>query len=325
MSKRGWLLFAAMGLIWGVPYLFIKVAVGELTPAALVLLRTGLGAVLLLPLAAARGELRTLPRYWKPLLLFAAFELAVPWLLLSHAEQRLSSSLTGLLLAAVPLVGAVLGRLTGTDRLDGHRLLGLGVGLAGVAALAGLDLGRGSAVALLELAAVAVGYALGPFVLARGLSEAPRLGVIAAALAVTAVAYLPVGLAQLPRHWPRLQVVVAVLVLAVLCTAVAFLFFFALVDEVGPVRSTVITYVNPAVAVVLGVAFLNEPFTWQIALGFGLVLGGSVLATRRSRIGSTRGRRRPPDGAALDRPAAGPAVARHPQLTPPGGDRPSGR
>jgi drug/metabolite transporter (DMT)-like permease len=284
VSKRGWLLFAAMGLIWGVPYLFIKVAVGELTPASLVLLRTGLAAVLLLPVAAARGELRPLTRFWRPLLIFTAVELAVPWFLLSDVERRLSSSLTGLLIAAVPLVGAVLGWFTGADRLDARRLAGLGVGLAGVAALAGLDLGSGNALALLEIAVVAIGYALGPFVLARGLAEAPRLGVISAALALTALAYLPVGVVQMPAHRPSGAVIVAVTVLAVLCTAVAFLLFYALIDEVGPVRSTVITYVNPAVAVVLGVLFLHEPLTWSIALGFALILGGSVLATRRSRV-----------------------------------------
>ena len=283
MSKRGWLLFLAMSVIWGVPYLFIKVAVGSLTPASLVLCRTGLAALILLPIAAARGELRPLLRHWKALLLFTVAELAVPWLLLSEVETRLSSSLTGLLIAAVPLVGAVLGWVTGADRLDARRLAGLGVGLAGVVALAGLDLGAGNAVALAELAVVAVGYALGPFVLARGLSDAPRLGVISAALTITAVVYLPFGVAQFPPAWPRPSVVASVIVLALLCTALAFLLFYALIDEVGPVRATVITYVNPAVAVVLGVLFLSEPLTWSIAVGFGLILAGSVLATRRSR------------------------------------------
>jgi drug/metabolite transporter (DMT)-like permease len=283
MSKRGWLLFAAMGLIWGVPYLFIKIAVGTLSPASLVLLRTGVAAVLLLPIAAYRGELRPMLRYWKPLLAFTVAELAVPWFLLSEVETRLSSSLTGLLIAAVPLVGAMLGWFTGTDRLDARRLTGLGVGLAGVAALAGLDLGAGNAPALLELAVVAIGYALGPFILARGLADAPRLGVISSALTLTALAYLPPGLLQMPHTWPRPSVIYAVLILAILCTAVAFLIFYALIDEVGPVRSTVITYVNPAVAVVLGVLFLNEHLTWSIAAGFALILAGSVLATRRSR------------------------------------------
>jgi drug/metabolite transporter (DMT)-like permease len=283
VSKRGWLLFAAMSVIWGVPYLFIKVAVGVLTPSSLVLCRTGLAALILLPIAAARGELRPLLKHWKPLLAFTVSELAVPWLLLSEAETHLSSSLTGLLIAAVPLVGAILGWVTRTDRLDARRLAGLGVGLAGVVALAGLDLGRGNAVALVELAVVAIGYALGPFILAHGLSGAPRIGVTAAALTLTALIYLPVGVAQLPHSWPKASVLASVAVLALLCTAIAFLLFYALIDEVGPVRSTVITYVNPAVAVVLGVLFLHEALTWSIAAGFALILAGSVLATRRAR------------------------------------------
>ena len=284
MSRRGWLLFVAMGLIWGVPYLFIKVAVDVLTPASLVLLRTALAAALLLPIAAARGELRPLLRYWKPLVLFTAVEMAVPWFLLADAERHLSSSMTGLLIAAVPLVGALLGWFTGTDRLDGRRLLGLGIGLSGVVALAGLDLGTAQLWPLIELIIVAVGYAAGPFILARNLAGAPQLGVIAASLGLTALVYLPLGAAQMPHAWPRPSVIASVLILAVLCTTVAFLLFFQLIAEVGPVRSTVITYVNPAVAVVLGVVFLNEALTWGIALGFGLILAGSVLATRRSKI-----------------------------------------
>lgn len=282
MSRRGWVLFSAMGVIWGVPYLMIKVAVGTLTPASVVFWRTALAALLLVPVAAARGQLRPLLRRWRPLLVYTIAELAVPWLLLSTAEQRLSSSLTGLLIAAVPLVAAVLGFLGGGDRLGPRRLLGLLVGLAGVACLVGLDLGTSDVPALLEICVVAIGYAVGPYVLSRHLSGAPGLGVVAASLALTAAAYLPAGVVQLPDRFPPARVVGAVLVLAVLCTTVAFLLFFALIDEVGPVRATVITYVNPAVAVALGVLLLGEPLTAGIGAGFALVLAGSVLATRRS-------------------------------------------
>lgn len=281
MSRRGWVLFVAMGVIWGVPYLLIKVAVGTLTPASLVFVRTAVAALILLPIALARGQIRPVLPRWRPLLAFTATELAVPWLLLSNAERHLTSSLSGLLIATVPLVGALLGWRSGGERLGSRRLLGLGVGLLGVAALVGLDVGGGDVSALLQIAVVAIGYAVGPFILARYLRDVPGLGVIAAALTVTALGYLPVGIAQLPAHWPPAKVVGAVLVLAVLCTAVAFLVFFALIDEVGPVRSTVITYVNPAVAVALGVALLGEPLTIGIGVGFALVLAGSVLATRK--------------------------------------------
>jgi drug/metabolite transporter (DMT)-like permease len=282
MSRRGWLLFATMGLIWGIPYLLIKVAVAGLHPATLVFSRTLLAALLLVPIAAARGQLRPLLRHWRALAAFTAIEVAIPWLLLNTAEQRLSSSLSGLLIAGVPLVGAVLGWATGGERLGPLRVVGLLVGLAGVALLVGLDLHIRDLGALLEIAGVAVGYAVGPFILARYLSDLPGLGVIAAALALTALVYLPIALTHLPAHWPDARVVGSVLILAVICTALAFVLFFALIAEVGPVRATVITYINPAVAVTLGVLLLHEPFTVGIAAGFVLVLTGSVLATRRS-------------------------------------------
>jgi drug/metabolite transporter (DMT)-like permease len=275
-----------MGVIWGIPYLLIKVAVDELEPSTLVLARTALASALLLPLALARGALRDVAGAWRPLLAFAVVEIMLPWLLLGVAEQRLSSSLTGLLIASVPLVGAVLAVVTRSeDRLDGRRVLGLLLGLLGVAGLVGFEVGNGDLGAVAALAVVAVCYATGPLILSRWLAHLPGLGVIAASLAVTAVAYLPLGLAQAPSSWPGGDVTLAVIGLAAVCTAVAFLVFFALIAEVGPTRSTVITYVNPAVAVLLGVTLLDERFTLATALGFLLILAGSVLATRRSPSG----------------------------------------
>src|SRR5690349_15714551 len=187
-----------MGVIWGIPYLLIKVAVDELAPSTLVLARTVLAVVLLLPVAVARGRLPEVARAWRPLLAFAAIEIAAPWVLLGVAEQRLSSSLTGLLIAAVPLVAAVLAVLTRAD----DRL----VGFAGVAALVGFEVGGGDAGAVVAVATVAVCYAVGPLILSRWLSHLPGLGVITASLAVTALAYLPVGVAQAPSSWPSRDV-----------------------------------------------------------------------------------------------------------------------
>jgi len=283
VSRRGWLLFAAMAVIWGIPYLLIKVAVAEVAPATLVLARTGLAAALLLPVALARGQVRPVLSRWKPLLAYTVVEICGPWLLLGYAEQRLSSSLTGLLIAGVPLVGAVLA-LAGADRerLGARRLLGLFLGLAGVAALVGFEVGAGDGRAVLAVAVVVVGYALGPVILSRSLADLPAPGVVAVSLTLAGLAYLPAGLLQAPAGWPSGEVTAAVLVLAVLCTAVAFLLFFALIAEVGPARSTVITYVNPAVAVLLGVLVLDEAFTLATAVGFVLILLGSVLATSRT-------------------------------------------
>jgi drug/metabolite transporter (DMT)-like permease len=280
VTRRGLFLFAAMCVIWGLPYLLILVAVRELSPAMLVLARTALAAALLLPLAAWRGELRPLAGHWPPLLAFAAIEIAIPWVLLGAAEQHVSSSFTALVIAGVPLVAAVLAATTGArERLAPLNVLGLGIGLAGVAAIVGLSL-DGAVLPLLALAVVAVCYAVGPAILQRWLSGLPALGVIAASLAVTAVAYAPIAAFSLPTETPSAKALGSVVGLAVVCTAIAFVFFFALIAEVGPVRATVITYVNPAVAAVLGVVILDEHLTPAMVAGFALVLVGSALATR---------------------------------------------
>src|SRR3989441_9796209 len=272
-----------MAVIWGVPYLLIKIAVGELTPVTLVFLRTALGAALLLPIAAARGGLAPLLPYWRWVLAYTVVEVSLPWFLLSDAERRLSSSLTGLLIAAVPLIGAVVAWLTrGDDRLDLRRIAGLVLGLLGVGALVGLDVSFRDLGAVGEVALVALGYATGPIIVARRLPSVPSIGVVAASLVVTALVYAPLGLRQLPTTVPSPQVLLAVAILAVVCTALAFLLFFALIGEVGPVRATVITYFNPAVALLLGVTLLHEPFTLGAVVGFSLILLGSVLATRRT-------------------------------------------
>ena len=273
-----------MAVIWGIPYLFIKIAVGELTPAALVFLRTVIGTALLLPLAAARNDLPPLLRKWKWVLVYTAVEVAVPWFLLSDAERHISSSLTGLLIAATPFFGAIMAWATGgaDDRLDRRRIAGLALGFLGVAALVGLDVRGSDLGAIGQVLIVAMCYAAGPTIVARKLSDLPSLGVVAASLVITAVVYAPVAITQLPPSLPSPSVLFAVAVLGVVATALGFLVFFALIGEVGSARATVITYLNPAVALALGVAVLGEPFTVGIAIGFVLIVLGSVLATRRS-------------------------------------------
>ena len=282
MNRRGAVLFAAMCVIWGIPYLMIRVAVRELAPVTLVFFRTALGALILMPVAGLRGELRPLLARWKPLLAYTAVEVAIPWVLLARAETKLSSSLTGLLIAAVPLVGAAIVTLTGDrEQLGARRWVGLLIGIAGVAALVGLDVGDVNALAIVEIGLVAVGYAIGPIILSRSMTDLPTFGVVAASLFLTAVAYLPFALLRWPSEVPSQHVIESVLGLAVICTALAFVVFFALIAEVGPVRATVITYINPAVAAVLGVTLLSEQLTRGMVIGFALVLAGCVLATGR--------------------------------------------
>jgi drug/metabolite transporter (DMT)-like permease len=284
VSRRAGWLFVALSLAWGIPYLLIKVAVAEMSPAELVLVRTALAAALLLPVAAARGAVLPVLRRWKWLLAFTMAEIAVPWVALASAEQRLSSSTTGLLIAAVPLAGVALAYVTGrAERLSRSQWLGIGLGVAGVAGLVGFDVGGSDLGAVAELGLVVVGYAVGPAILARQLRDLPGVGVMSIALTVATMMYVPIVWVGdgVPSSIPSAQVVWSVVLLAVVCTAAAFLLLFALVAEVGPVRATTITYVNPAVAVVAGAAFLHEPVTiWKVA-GFLLVVTGSYLVNRR--------------------------------------------
>ena len=184
----------------------------------------------------------------------------------------------------MPLVAVVIARTTGERaRLQPRTGLGILLGMLGVAAIVGLDVKHVSAFAVAEVGLVAVCYAVGPAMLQRWLSELPPLGVIASALAVTALLFVPIAATSLPAETPSAKAIAAVVTLAVVCTALAFVLFFALIAELGPVRATVITYVNPAVAALLGVTLLGESFTAGMAIGFALVLAGSALATRSSR------------------------------------------
>ena len=290
MTRRGLVLFALMSVIWGIPYLFIRVAVAEISPAVLVLARTALAAAILVPIALVRVDLRPVLARWRWVVAFAAVEIAIPWVMLGSAEQHLSSSLTGLLIAGVPLVGTVFAIATGGgDRLGRVGLLGLLVGLVGVAAIVGGDYATSDPTALLQIVVVVIGYAVGPAILARRLGGLPTVGVMALSLALCAVVYVPIAAVQWPSVVPSTNVIAAIVILAVVCTAAAFLVFAALIDEVGPVRATVITYINPAVAAVLGVLVLKEAFTPPMAIGFALVILGSTLATRRPRMAEARG------------------------------------
>jgi drug/metabolite transporter (DMT)-like permease len=282
MTRRALVLFVAMSVIWGIPYLLIRVAVAEISPATLVFARTLIASVILLPIALLRTDLRHVLRHWRWVVAFAAAEIAIPWVCLGWAEQRVSSSLAALLVAAVPLVGAVIAVATGgTDRMGRTGLLGLGIGVVGVAAIVGGDLKTSDALALLAIGVVVLGYAIGPAILSRRLEGVPSVGVMAISLVSCAVLYAPVAVLQRPATLPSSEVLASVAILGLVCTAAAFVLFAALIGEIGPVRATVITYVNPAVAAILGVVVLDEVFTPAMGLGFALVIAGSALATRR--------------------------------------------
>ncbi|MHA3703920.1 DMT family transporter [Jatrophihabitans sp. YIM 134969] len=289
MSRRGWGLFALMSVVWGLPYLLIRVAVDEITPPAVVFVRVAVATLLLVPLCLARGARTTLLpafRRWRPLLAYTVVEIAVPWLLLTHAETRVTSSLAGILVAATALVSAVLSWVAGTaDRPGRGRTLGLVVGFAGVIVLLGVDLGGVSWLAVTEIGGVTICYALGPMLLTRYLADLPALGVVTASVALTAVIYVPVVLLGPAVGWSHLSAggIASLAGLAVVCTALAFVGFFALIAEVGPTRAVLITYVNPAVALLLGVVVLSEPVTVGMAVGCPLILLGCALGAARAR------------------------------------------
>jgi drug/metabolite transporter (DMT)-like permease len=288
MSQRGVVLFALMAVIWGIPYLFIRVAVAEISPEFLVLARTAIATAILLPIAVSRGGLRPILGRWRWLLAFAAIEIALPWVTLGSAEQHLTSSLTGLLIAGVPLVGTVFAMATGAgESLDRSGWLGLLVGLVGVAAIVGANVGTADPLALGQVAIVVVCYAIGPAILARRLGDLPSVGVLSLSLAACALLYLPIAAFSWPAAVPSPNVLASIAILSVVCTTGGFLVFAALIAEIGPVRSTVITYVNPAVAAILGVLVLREPLTPAMVVGFVLVIAGSVLATRRGEMEGT--------------------------------------
>jgi len=278
-----------MCVLWGIPYLLIKVAVAEVSVAVLVFARTALGALVLLPLAVRPGAVTVVRAHWRALLVFALVEIIGPWALLSDAERVLDSSLTGLLVAAVPIIAVLAGRVAGdTERLGPLRWAGLGLGLAGVALLAAPHVNAGSGFAIGEVLLVAVGYAVGPIIAARKLGEVPNMLVTASCLGFAALVYLPPALLTMPAALPAPEVLLALAGLGLLCTAAAFVLFFELIGEVGPTRAVVFTYVNPAVAVAAGVLLLGEPLTATVLAAFVLILLGSVLATRQRRLRQDR-------------------------------------
>jgi len=314
MTPRGWILFAAVSVVWGVPYMFIKIAVDDdLSPGFVAWSRVALAALVLLPIAWRSGALRGLPLRW--LTAFALFEITIPFPLIAFGEQRVSSSLAAILIAAVPLVVAFLAlRFDKGEQPTRSRFVGMLIGLGGVVALVGIDIG-GQGSELVGAAAVLTatfGYATGPLIVKRHLSGADPLGPVAGALGIASIMLLPFAIGGRPTETPTDEALASVAVLGLICTAFAFLIFFRLIAEIGPSRATIITYVNPVVALALGVAILNEQVTTGAVAGLLLILAGSWLSTDGRvppglvAVATRVGRRRRPARA----PAASPTELR---------------
>jgi drug/metabolite transporter (DMT)-like permease len=284
VSARGWLLFATASVVWGVPYFFIKVAVDHDVPPALVAWsRVALGAAVLLPLAMRRGALRDLEGRWKPICAYAACEIAIPFTLIAIGEQYVSSSLTAILISSMPLMVALLSvHFAPEDRPTGLRLVGLLIGLGGVIALLGIDVaGRSDELLGAGLILVAtLGYAIAPMIVQGKLADLDPLVPVAVSLGIAGIALTPAAILFPPEQAPSLEALGSIVVLGVVCTAFGLIVFFGLIAEAGASRAAVITYVNPLVAVLLGVLVLDERLGATSVLGLGLILAGSWLATR---------------------------------------------
>jgi len=283
MSPRAWIAFAAVSTLWGIPYLFIKVAVDDgVPPAFLAWVRVLLGGIVLLALAWSAGVLAPLQGRWRWLSIFAVVEIVIPFPLIAAGEQHVSSSLAAIIVAAAPLFVALLAlRFDDDERVQGSRLGGLLLGLAGVVALVGID-ATGSREELIAAGAILLSafcYAVGPMILKRRLADLDPRASMGGALAVAAVLLTPPALVAPPAAAPSGEAIASLVVLGVFCTAAAFAFYGALVAEAGPGRALVITYIAPVVAVALGVAILGERPGAGAAAGLLLILAGSWLAT----------------------------------------------
>ena len=272
-----------MSILWGIPYLFIKVAVDDGVPPAFVAwARVVLAAAVLLPLAARAGTLGTLRGRGRWLVLYAIVEISIPFPLIAFGETRLASSTTAIVIATVPLIASLLAlRLAPADRVDGRRLVGMLIGLAGVMALVGIDVSGSprELIGLTALVVAATGYACGPLIMARGLHGLDGRATMGVSLALAAVALTPLAALDPPTAVPPVGALAAIAVLGIVCTAAAFVAFAELVRTAGPGRSVIITYVNPVVALALGVALLGERPGAGALLGLALILAGSWLAT----------------------------------------------
>jgi drug/metabolite transporter (DMT)-like permease len=283
VSARAWTAFAAVSTLWGMPYLFIKVAVDDgVPPAFLAFVRVALGAAVLMALAWRAGTIAPLRGRGRWLVVYAIFEIAVPFPLIATGERHVASSLAAIIIAAVPLIVALLAlRFDRAERATGSRLVGLIVGLAGVVVLVGIDV-AGSADELIGAGAIllaAVGYAAGPMVFKRHLADLDPRAAMGASLVIAAVVLAPLAAVDPPSVAPSATALIALVVLGRFCTAAAFVFFGALIAEVGPGRALVITYVAPVVAVALGVTVLGERPGAGAVAGLLLILAGSWLST----------------------------------------------
>lgn len=290
MSRKALWLFLAAGVAWGVPYFFIRIAVEDFSTYSIILFRVLIGAAVLIPLALKSGALKLALKHWRWVLFFAFLEMVGPWWLITEAERHISSGLTGLLIATVPFFAVIIASFLG-DKSVWHpkTIFGLVLGFSGVVALVGIDSVAGFIDPLWVGAVIlaSLGYAIAPAVIAHKIGFVPTAGVISLSMVFVGIVYLVPALTQLPAEIatePAIESWISIAVLGVVCSAIAFVIFFALIKEIGAARATLITYLNTLVALLLGIVFLNEPITPGLLIGIPLVLIGSWFAGRRHEV-----------------------------------------
>jgi drug/metabolite transporter (DMT)-like permease len=288
MSRRGWLLFITTGLLWGVPYLFIKVAVdpdGGFSPAIVVCLRTAIGAAILIPWAIRQKTLMDAFRGIRYVAPYAVLEMIGPWILIGTAEQKISSGLAGLLVASVPIWATIFASLKGDKTVwQRKRLFGIAIGFVGLILVVGIESIKGGSdpLSIVMVLVASIAYAYAVMFVQSGLPGVSGVAINGVAMLITAIFYLPFTVVQWPTHHINQSAIWSIVALGIFSSGIAFAIFFVLVDIIGVARASLVTYLNTAFAVVLGVIILGEPITTGIIIGLPLVLFGSYLASRKS-------------------------------------------
>jgi drug/metabolite transporter (DMT)-like permease len=288
MSRRAYFHFAVSGLFWGIPYLLMKVAVEDIAPAVIVCGRVLIGAAILIPIAIHQKVLMDAIRGWRFVLPYAIFEMMIPWILITNAEKKISSGLAGLLVATVPIWSTIFASMNG-DKTVWHskRLVGIAVGFAGLVGLVGYEsiFGETDIISILMILVAAISYSFAVNMISMKLPDVSGIAINGMAMFITAIAYSPLMILQWPAaNTVSPEAILSLAALGVFCTALAFISFFIVMKEIGPARASIGTYVNTAVAVVLGVLILSEPLTLGIIIGLPLVMIGSFLASRKPTV-----------------------------------------
>jgi drug/metabolite transporter (DMT)-like permease len=287
MSRKGWSLFLLLGFLWGIPYLLIRVAVREYSPASVVFARVLIGALLLVPIAIHQKTFSAALRGFRYILLYSVVEIMGPWFLITKAETKLSSGLAGLLVATVPIWATIFASINGDKSVWHHkRMIGMIIGFIGLIAVVGIEslTGRTSLSAILFVLVASIGYGLAPNMITKKLPHVSGLAINALAMSMAAIVYAPFGISQWPKVHTSTNSTLSVIALGIFPTALAFVVFFNVMKEVGPARASLVTYLNTAFAVLLGVLILSEPLNLGIVIGLPLVLIGSYLASRKTAV-----------------------------------------